>query len=77
MPASTLLFLGLGLFELIFVLIPVALTFGLAIWALIDVIRSNFEKDINKIVWILVIIGMPFLGGILYYFIGTKQKVAG
>ena len=70
MAAATLLFMGLGSFEVLILLIPI----GLTIWALIDAIKSNFQKDINKLVWIIVIVGMPFFGGILYFLIGSKQK---
>lgn len=65
--------MGLGGLEvmLLFIVLPLAIT----IWALIDVVKSNFEKDINKLVWIIVIICFPFFGGILYYFVGRGQKV--
>lgn len=54
---------------LLFIVLPLAIT----IWALIDVIKGDFEKDINKLVWIIVIICFPFFGGILYYFVGRGQ----
>ena len=73
MEAAILLFMGLsGLeFMLLFIVLPLAVT----IWALIDVVKSNFDKDINKLVWIIVIVCFPFFGGILYYFVGRSQKV--
>lgn len=69
----TYLFMGLGGLEfmLLFIVLPLAIT----IWALIDTIKSDFQKDINKLVWIIVIICFPFVGGILYYFVGRSQKV--
>ncbi|MGG7665129.1 PLDc N-terminal domain-containing protein [Dyadobacter sp. BHUBP1] len=73
MLSAILLFMGLGGMEImfLFVLLPLAVT----IWALIDAVKSDFEKDINKLVWIIVIICFPFFGGILYYFLGRSQKV--
>jgi peptidoglycan/LPS O-acetylase OafA/YrhL len=66
-----LLFMGMGSFEMLLILfLPLAIT----LWALIDTVKSNFKNDTNKLVWIIVIIGMPLLGGILYFLIGTKQK---
>lgn len=53
-------------------LLPMLLT----LWALIDAIRSDFTKDINKLIWILVIICVPFVGGILYFLLARSQKVA-
>lgn len=66
-----LLFMGLGSFEILVLLfLPLAIT----LWALIDTVKSDFKNDANKLVWIIVILGMPLLGGILYFLIGTKQK---
>lgn len=65
---------GLGQLELILIsamLLPMLVT----LWALIDAIRSDFVKDVNKLIWIIVIICFPFFGGILYYFVGRGQKV--
>lgn len=72
---NILSFLGLGSLELILVsamLLPMLVS----LWALIDAIRSDFTKDINKLIWILVIICVPFAGGVLYFILAPKQKVA-
>lgn len=42
--------------------------------ALIDVLTSKFS-GINKIIWVLVILFFPFLGAVVYYFVGRKQKI--
>ncbi|WP_236017314.1 PLD nuclease N-terminal domain-containing protein [Roseivirga sp. E12] len=44
--------------------------------ALIDVIRSEFRGSNDKLIWVLVIILMPVIGSILYYFFGRKQKIS-
>jgi ABC-type transport system involved in cytochrome c biogenesis permease component len=43
--------------------------------ALVDCLRSNFEKE-GKILWILVIVFLPILGSLLYLFIGRGQKLS-
>lgn len=43
---------------------------ALWIFALIDCIKSN---NPNKIIWIIVIILIPFLGSLLYFLIGRKS----
>lgn len=45
------------------------------IWALIDILKSDFEDNIMKLIWLLVVFFLSILGAILYYFIGRKQKV--
>lgn len=45
----------------------------LMIIALVDILKSNFRGN-NKIVWIIVVILLPFLGSILYFILGKKQK---
>jgi hypothetical protein len=44
------------------------------LWALIDILKSDF-KGSNKIVWLLLVIFIPLLGFILYFLIGKKQKI--
>ncbi len=45
------------------------------IWALIDIIRSEFADSTNKIIWVLVIIFLPVIGALLYLLIGRGQKL--
>jgi hypothetical protein len=42
--------------------------------SLIDILRNEFRKDINKLVWFFTIT-IPVLGPMLYFFIGYDQKV--
>lgn len=47
-----------------------------AIWffSLLDIIRSDFTGEHDKLIWLLVIILIPFIGTILYLTIGRAQK---
>lgn len=62
---------GIGLPELI-----VLFVLFLPIWliAFVDILRSEFTCS-NKIVWLIAVILVPFVGPIAYFFIGRKQKV--
>jgi hypothetical protein len=42
--------------------------------ALIDIVRNEFTRN-NKIVWLLVVLFGNFLGAVLYFIIGRKQKL--
>lgn len=46
------------------------------IWCIIDILKNEFT-GYNKIIWLLVVILLPFVGMILYFFIGKNQKVQG
>ena len=48
--------------------------FVVVIAALVDIIRNEFDSGLNKLIWILVVIFIPLLGGILYYAIGQRNK---
>lgn len=43
--------------------------------ALINVLKSDFTDSTTKLMWILVILLVPFLGSIIYFMIGGKHKV--
>ncbi len=43
--------------------------------ALIDIVKNEFSGN-NKIVWLLVVLFGNFLGAILYFIIGRKQKLS-
>lgn len=45
------------------------------LWALVDIVKSDFRGEYNKIVWTMLVIFLPFIGTILYAMIGRKQKI--
>jgi hypothetical protein len=63
--------MGIGLAELI--VLSVLYT---PVWliAFVDILRNEFTEN-NKLIWILVVIFVPVLGPIAYFFIGRKQKI--
>jgi hypothetical protein len=50
--------------------------FAFWLWMLIHAITNKGLSDGEKIVWVLVVILVPFVGSIIYFFIG-KPKGAG
>lgn len=46
----------------------------LTIFALIDILKSKFHGN-DKIIWLLVVIFFNLFGVLLYFIIGTKQKI--
>jgi uncharacterized membrane protein len=63
---------GIGFYELIILI----LFFGVIPWifAFVDILKNDFKGN-NKLIWLLAVIFVPFLGSIVYLFIGRKQKI--
>ena len=66
--------MAIGVMELVVLLV----LFVVPLWliALVDILRHDFKGN-DKLIWILVIIFVPFLGPILYFLIGRKQRITG
>ena len=65
-----------GFFGLIFFLVSgliAILCFVFWLWMLIHAIGNKSLTDGERIVWVLIIIFLPFLGSILYFFIGKPK----
>ena len=59
-----------GLFYVLFI----GGIFGLWIWAIVDILKSEFTGS-NKVIWLVAVVFIPLLGSILYFSIGRGQKV--
>lgn len=44
---------------------------SMAVWAIIDVIRSSMEMN-KRMIWITVVILFPLVGPLIYYFKGKS-----
>jgi len=65
-----------GLFGLIALLFGAVLGLGgfiFWLWMLIHAITNNGLPGAEKVVWVLVIIFLPFIGSIIYFFIGRPK----
>ncbi len=54
-------------------LLVIIFIFLLPLFALISALSSTFPGN-EKIIWVLLIIFLPFLGSLLYFIIGTNQR---
>lgn len=68
----TFLFLFGG--GLIITLLVVLFIFLIPLLALISALTSEFQGN-EKILWVLLIIFLPFLGSLLYFLIGRPQRI--
>jgi len=46
-----------------------------SLWVLIDCIPKEPSEGNDKVVWTIVILSLPWLGAILYYFIRRPERV--
>nr|WP_321406560.1 PLD nuclease N-terminal domain-containing protein [uncultured Carboxylicivirga sp.] len=67
-------FLMIAGIELIIVLLVIVFVLLLPLLALISILKNEFKGN-NKIVWVLVVLFLPFLGSILYFTMGKNQRV--
>ncbi len=65
--------LAIGTLQIALILGGVLLLLLFPIMALISVLKNEFPGN-DKIVWVLLIIFLPFLGALLYFLIGRGRK---
>lgn len=65
---------ALSAIGIILMLLIFALAFLLPLLALLDILKNEFTNS-NKLIWVLVVLLFPFIGPILYFIIGSKQKI--
>jgi ABC-type multidrug transport system fused ATPase/permease subunit len=68
---------GVMVFHIIFMLIFMA--FGMCalifwIWMLIDCLKNEDSDGNDKIIWILVIILMNWIGALIYFFVRRSER---
>ena len=65
----------MGLAILLVLWIIFVAVFVLWLWAMIDILKNEFTGS-NKLIWLLVVMLLPFIGMLLYWFIGREQKIS-
>jgi hypothetical protein len=69
----TFLFLFGG--GIIITLLVILFIFLIPLLALISALMSDFPGN-EKILWVLIILFLPFLGSVLYFLIGRNQRIS-
>lgn len=70
-------FIGLGVPELLVILSILGGIFVVfPLVALIEVIRSEFRGQNDKLTWVIIILFLNLIGALLYFVIGRKQRIA-
>lgn len=65
----------------VLMVVGIVLSLFLSLWImtlwirmLIDCVHRDFKNPTDKIVWILVLVFLNFLGAVLYYFLVKNKK---
>lgn len=66
--------LVIGAPQIILILVVVVMLGLLPLIALIDILRNEFTQN-NKLIWTVVVIFFSLIGAILYFVMGSKQKL--
>ena len=45
------------------------------IWAIINILQSSVSNE-KKLIWIIVVVLLPLLGLILWFFLGPRERKA-
>ncbi|GGF22966.1 PLDc N-terminal domain-containing protein [Echinicola rosea] len=45
------------------------------ILTIIDVVRSKFHTDTDKVIWVLIVVLLPLVGSVLWFLIGRGKAV--
>ena len=53
----------------LFILLLIFASIGFYIWMLVDSIMRDYEKNDEKLVWILLIVFTQVIGAIIYFFV--------
>lgn len=68
--------MGLAGQELLVILLFVGVFFLLPIFALVNVIRSDFRGQNDKLIWVIVIPFLNIIRALLYLIVGRKQRTS-
>nr|CBH39505.1 hypothetical membrane protein [uncultured archaeon] len=47
----------------------------LVIWAIIDIVKQERFTDLEKLIWVLIVIFFNIIGVIVYYFVGRAKAI--
>jgi hypothetical protein len=67
---------GLGILFFLFVAFIGLLAFAFWIWMLVDAIQNQGLTGNERLIWVLVIVFLHFLGALIYFFAGRGKKAA-
>jgi hypothetical protein len=71
-----MLFINIGTPEIIMIVMAMGFPLILTVFCIIDIMRSNFRDQTNKLLWIIIVLLAPIIGPLLYLVWGRNQKAS-
>jgi hypothetical protein len=65
----------IGLLAMLFAGLFILAAFAFWIWMLIDAITNKGLTEMEKLIWVLVILFLHCLGGLIYFFVGRPKRL--
>jgi hypothetical protein len=66
---------GIGIFAFLVLGVIVLAAFAFWIWMLIHAITNKGLRDTEKLIWVLVVLFLHFIGALIYFFVGRPRAV--
>lgn len=59
---------------IVFAILPIT---SIILWllALVSILKSNFKDNVTRVMWMVLVLVLPVIGAILYFYIGKKQRI--
>ncbi len=49
---------------------------ALWIYLIVEIIQSQFPTDTDRILWLLLVVLLPFVGSIIYLIVGREKRLS-
>ena len=69
-----MIILAIGTFQILLIVLGGLLVLLFPLMALVSVLKNDFPGN-DKVIWVLVIIFLPFFGSLLYFMVGRGKQI--
>ncbi|MBT8285300.1 MAG: hypothetical protein HKO75_07990 [Flavobacteriaceae bacterium] len=59
---------------IIIITLVLLFTLIISLIALVDILRSDFKGNNDKLIWVLIVLFLGIIGALLYFIMGSGQK---
>ncbi|NNK10084.1 MAG: hypothetical protein HKP08_01970 [Flavobacteriaceae bacterium] len=67
-------FLAIKPIMIVIIALILVFTLIISLIALVDILRSDFKGNNDKLIWVLIVLFLGIIGALLYFIMGRGQK---